>query len=208
MDNPEKLHPTVLDTGAEQLGKVYARALISAADRVKAADQVVDELGSFVDDALRSNPALATALASPRISEEEKCRVIDRLLGGKAHPVLVNFLKVMGRRGRLGYVAAVRDAADSLRDEMLGRMVAEVRTAVPLGDDLRASVVKKIGGSTGKEIRLVEVVDPDLVGGMVIRLGDTIFDGSVSNQISKLARQVKSGFSRELVEKFSTFSSG
>ena len=84
MDNPEKLHPTVLDTGAEQLGKVYARALISAADRVKAADQVVDELGGFVDGALRSNPALATALASPRISEEEKCRVIDRLLGGKA----------------------------------------------------------------------------------------------------------------------------
>lgn len=203
--NPAKLHDTVLDTGAEQLGKIYARALLAAAISAGSADRVLAELNQLVDDLLRNNPQLATAFASPKITEDEKYRVIDRLLAPTCDPVLVRFLKVMAKRGRLGYLAAVRDAANDLQDEMLGRVVAEVRTAIPLAADLRQSVIERISHSTGKEVRLVEVVDAELVGGMVIRLGDTIFDGSVSNRINKLGRRVRAGFSRELVEKFATF---
>jgi F-type H+-transporting ATPase subunit delta len=198
-------HETVLDTGAEQLGKVYAHALIGSANSAGVADEVVDQLGRFVDDYLAKNPQLVLAFSSPRIDEAEKGRVIDRLLGGEFHPVLINFLKVMARRGRLGYVSAVRDAADSLRDELLGRIVAEVRTAVPLDDSLRQTVLSRIAQATSKEVRLVEVVDDRLVGGMVIRIGDTIFDGSVANQINKLSRKVRSGFSRELLQRFDNF---
>jgi F-type H+-transporting ATPase subunit delta len=198
-------HETVLDTGAEQLGKVYAHALIGSAKSAGVADEVVDQLGRFVDDYLAKNPQLVLAFSSPRIDEVEKGRVIDRLLGGDFHPVLINFLKVMARRGRLGYVSAVRVAADSLRDELLGRIVAEVRTAVPLDDSLRQTVLTRIAQATSKEVRLVEVVDDRLVGGMVIRIGDTIFDGSVANQINKLSRKVRSGFSRELLQRFDNF---
>jgi len=198
-------HETVLDTGAEQLGKIYAQALIGSADSAGVADEVVDQLGRFVDDYLAKSPQLASAFASPRIDEFEKGRVIDRLLVGEFHPVLINFLKIMARRGRLGYVAAVRVAADSLRDELLGRIVAEVRTAVPLDESLRQTVLGRIAQATSKEVRLVEVVDDRLVGGMVIRIGDTIFDGSVANQINKLSRKVRSGFSRELLQRFDNF---
>jgi len=198
-------HETVLDTGAEQLGKVYAQALIGAADSAGVADEVLDQLGGFVDGLLSGSPKLVAAFSSPRIDEFEKGRVIDRLLGADCHPVLVNFLKIMARRGRLGYVAAVRTAAESLRDEMLGRIVAEVRTAVPLDASLRQLVLDRIAQSTQKEVRLVEVVDGRLVGGMVIRVGDTIFDGSVANQINKLSRKVRSGFSRELLQRFENF---
>ncbi len=76
---------------------------------------------------------------------------------------------------------------------------------MPLDDGLREVVIGRIGASTGKTVRLVEVVDTGLVGGMVIRIGDTIFDGSVSNQINKLSRKVRSGFSRELLQRFETF---
>jgi F-type H+-transporting ATPase subunit delta len=203
--NPAKLHDTVLDTGAEQLGKIYARALLAAAISAGSTDRVLAELNQLVDDLLRNNPQLATAFASPKITEDEKYRVIDRLFGPTCDPVLVRFLKVMAKRGRLGYLAAVRDAANDLQDEMMGRVVAEVRTAVPLAADLRQAVIERISHSAGKEVRLVEVVDAELVGGMVIRLGDTIFDGSVSNRINKLGRRVRAGFSRELVEKFATF---
>jgi len=198
-------HETVLDTGAEQLGKIYAQALIGSANSAGVADEVVDQLGRFVDDYLATNPQLALAFASPRIDEIEKGRVIDRLLGGEFHPVLVVFLKVMARRGRLGYVSAVRVAADALRDELLGRIVAEVRTAVPLNESLRQTVLSRIAQSTNKQVRLVEVVDDRLVGGMVIRIGDTIFDGSVANQINKLSRKVRTGFSRELLQRFDNF---
>ncbi len=199
------IHETVLDTGAEQLGKIYAQALIGSANSAGVADEVVDQLGRFVDEYLAKNPQLVLAFSSPRIDEVEKGRVIDRLLVGEFHPVLINFLKVMARRGRLGYVSAVRVAADSLRDELLGRIVAEVRTAVSLDDSLRQMVLSRIAQATSKEVRLVEVVDDRLVGGMVIRIGDTIFDGSVANQINKLSRKVRSGFSRELLQRFDNF---
>ncbi len=198
-------HETVLDTGAEQLGKIYAQAIVGAADAAGATDEVLGQLGQLVDEYLAHSPQLAAAFASPRIDEEDKARVIDRLFGDQFHPVLIKFLKVMGRRGRLGYVAAIRTAADSLRDEMLGRMIAEARTAVPLEDSLRQTILNRIVAATGKQVRLVEIVDPHLVGGMVIRVGDTVFDGSVANQINKLAKKVRSGFSRELLQRFETF---
>jgi len=203
--NQVKLHDTVLDTGAEQLGKVYARALVGAADAAGVADEVIGQLDRYVDELLKEHPPLALALASPRISEEEKGRILDRLIGESCHPVLVRFLKIMAKRGRLGYAPAVRDSARQLQDEILGRVTAEVRTALPLTDDLRQEVLQRIGASTARQVRLVEVVDPGLVGGMVIRLGDTIFDGSISNRIQKLSRRVRAGFSRELVEKFASF---
>lgn len=198
-------HSTVLDTGAEQLGKVYAQALVGSADAAGVADEVLGQLGRFVDEVLTGSPQLTAALASPRIDAEDKARVIDRLFGEQFHPILIKFLKVMGRRGRLGYVRAVRVAADALRDEMLGRLSAEVRTAVPLDDALRQTVLSRVTAATGKQVRLVERVDPDLVGGMVIRIGDTVFDGSVSNQIDKLSKRVRSGFSRELLQRFEAF---
>lgn len=198
-------HETVLDTGAEQLGKLYAQALVGSADAAGVADEVLSQLGQFVDEYLAGSPQLVAALASPRIAEEDKARVIDRLLGEEFHPILIKFLKVMGRRGRLGHIAAVRTAADSLRDEMLGRTIAEVRTAIPLEESLRQTILDRITAATGKQVRLVEIVDPQLVGGMVIRVGDTVFDGSVANQINKLSKNVRRGFSRELLQRFETF---
>jgi F-type H+-transporting ATPase subunit delta len=198
-------HNTVLDTGAEQVGKVYAQALVSSADAAGVADEVLSQLGQVIDEVLANSPQLATALASPRIGEEDKSRVIDRLFGSQVHPILVKFLKVMARRGRLQYLSAVRTAADSLRDQMLGRTIAEVRTAVPLEDSLRQTILGRIAAATNKQVRLIEIVDPQLVGGMVIRVGDTVFDGSVANQINKLSKKVRSGFSRELLQRFETF---
>ncbi len=199
-------HETVLDPGAEQVGKTYARALIGAAARAGVADDVLGQLDTLVDGYLASSDKLAAAFASPRIDEAEKSRIIDRLFGGEFHPVLINFLKVMGKRDRLGYVAAVRTASESLRDEMLGRVVAEVRTAIPLDDHSRNNVISRLSNTLGKQVRLVETVDPSLIGGMVVRVGDTVFDSSVANQIEKLSRKAKDGFSRELLKRFESFS--
>ena len=199
-------HETVLDPGAEQVGKTYARALINAAASAGVADEVLAQLRTLVDGYLAGSTKLAAALASPRIDETEKGRIIDRLFKGEFHPLLVNFLKVMGKRGRLGYVAAVRTAADSIHDEILGRVVAEVRTAMPLDDQTRSMVINRLSSVIQKQVRLKETVDPSLIGGMVVRVGDTVFDSSVANQIDKMARKARDGFSRELLRRFESFS--
>ena len=199
-------HETVLDTGAEQLGKTYARALIGAAQNAGVADQVVEQLGRLVDEYLSKSPELRAAFASPRIDEAEKVRVIDRIFGDDVDPVLLKFLKVMASRGRLGYVSAVRKAAETIHDEMMGRVVASVRTAVPLNDELRSQIAGQLGAMMNKQVRLRESVDPELIGGMIIRIGDRVFDSSVANRLNKLARSARQGFSSQLMERFQQFS--
>ena len=199
-------HETVLDTGAEQLGKTYAQALIAAAKNAGVADDVINQLNQLVDEALAKCPSLQAAFASPRVDEAEKVRVIDRLLGDEFHPVLIKFLKVMASRERLGYLQAVRVAAESIYDEMLDRVVATVKTAVPLTDDLRKQITSDLGQFTGKEVKLRESVDTELIGGMIVRIGDQVFDSSVANRLNKLGRKARTGFSSQLSSKLSQFS--
>lgn len=198
-------HDTVLDTGAEQLGKTYARALVGAAKNAGVADEVIGQLDRLVDEYLGGSPQLRAAFASPRVDQADKLRVIDRLFGDQLNPILVKFLKVMAGRDRLAYVHAVRDAADNLHDEMMGRVVASVRTAVPLDDALRSQISDRIGSIMNKEVRLRESVDPELIGGMVIRVGDRVFDSSVSNQLDKMAKRTRAGFASQLLHKFQQF---
>ncbi len=203
-------HETVLDTGAEKLGKTYARALIAAAKNQGdgVADTIVNQLAMIVDDYLGHNPQLRDAFASPRVSHAEKVRVIDRIFGDELHPTLLKFLKVMASRDRLGYVYAVRNAADEIFDDMMGRVVASVQTAVPLDDVTRSQVIERLGSVMNAEIKLRESVDPELIGGMVIRIGDRVFDSSVQNRLNKLAVKVRRGFSSKLLERFDQFISG
>ncbi|MDB4477007.1 ATP synthase F1 subunit delta [Rhodopirellula sp.] len=200
-------HDTVLDTGAEQLGKTYARALIGAAKSAGIADKIIEQLGVVVDECLGTSPQLRAAFASPQIDDSEKIKVIDRLFGEDFDPVLVKFLKVMAGRGRLAHVDAVRVAADAIHDEMLGRLVATVQTAVPLDDALRSTIEEQLGSIMQKQVRLSESVDPDLIGGMVIRVGDRVFDSSVSNRLDTLARRTRSGFSSQLLQRFGELTS-
>ncbi len=200
-------HETVLDTGAEQLGKTYARALIGVAQNAGVAEQVVEQLRRLVDEYLDGSPELAAAFASPRIDIEEKTRVIDRVFGDEFHPILVKFLKVMAGRERLGYVHAVRNAAEAQVDEMMGRVLAEIRTAVPLDDAMRSQVSEQLASVLNKEVRLRETVDPDLIGGMVVRVGDSVFDNSVANRLDKVARRARDGFASHLLQKFQQFTS-
>ena len=200
-------HETVLDTGAEQLGKTYARALIGAAQNAGVAEQVVSQLTQLADEYLAGSPKLAAAFASPRIETEEKVRVIDRVFGDEFHPILVKFLKVMAGRDRLGYVTAVSRAAESIYDDMMGRVLAEVRTAVPLDDAMRSQIASQLGKTLNKDVRLKESVDPDLIGGIVVRVGDTVFDNSVANSLDKVARRARDGFSSQLLQKFNQFTS-
>lgn len=200
-------HETVLDTGAEQLGKTYAQALINAAHNAGAADQVLEQLGILVDEYLAASPQLSAAFASPRIDDAEKSRVIDKLFGEQFHPVLVKFLKVMAQRKRLAYVRAVRDAAEDIHDEMLGRVLATVRTAVPLDDALRGQITERLGAVMNKQVRLRETVDPDLIGGMLIRVGDRVYDSTVANRLQKMAKHTREGFATQLMQKFEQFTS-
>ncbi len=201
-------HETVLDPGAEHLGRIYAQALVAAAIKADVADTVVEQLEQVCWDVINEHPELAMAFASPRVDAKEKSKIIDRLFADKLDVTLLRFLKVVAGRGRLGQLSYIADAAREIRDEALGRLVAEVRTAVPLTDELRASIVQRLGDAWQREIVLRERVDPEIVGGLLIRVGDTVYDTSVAGRLETMAKKSRQVFARKLIETSDRFASG
>ncbi|MDQ4108043.1 MAG: ATP synthase F1 subunit delta [Actinomycetota bacterium] len=165
----------------------YAQALLSVADAEGALDRVQDELYAFAKSVERQGD-LREALTDAALPLERKRAVIDELLGARAHPLtatLVGFLVDAGQARRIGPIAEelAREAAH--RSE---RTLAEVRSAVPLTEAQRSRLADALRNATGHPVELKVDVDPSVMGGVVARVGDEVFDGSVASRLTE-ARQ-------------------
>jgi F-type H+-transporting ATPase subunit delta len=183
MDEPR--HTTVLDTGLQHLGMVYARALLGAAEKAGQTDAVLDELQSLVRDVLDRLPHFEAALASPRVPFEAKEQLLDRAFRGRMNPVLLNFAKILALRGRFDTIRPVQSAARRLLNELRNLVEVRVVSAEPLDRTTRDMIASRLAGLLGRNVDVHPQVDPELVGGMVIRIGDTVYDGSIANQLRR-----------------------
>lgn len=183
-------HETVLDTSAQQLAGVYAKALLGATEAAGQTEAVVEELDSLVSDVLDRLPKFDAVLSSNMVSHEDKLGMIDRSLGGRASPLLINFLKVLSARGRLGILRPIRAAVQTQLDEMRGRVRVQVRTAQPIDDALAARIADTVRAMLGGQPILERHTDENLIGGVVLRVGDTVYDASVSTQLEQMRTQM------------------
>jgi F-type H+-transporting ATPase subunit delta len=181
------------DRGRQHVATVYAKGLIGAAEKQGLTPLVIEELDSLIDDVLGGLPKFFAALSYPRITAEEKQHMLDQAFAGKMHPLLLNFLKVLARHERLDCLYEIRKSAVSLYNELQGQVEVEVRTAEPLSADLLSQVKQQLTVSLGKHIDLQAQVDAKLMGGMVVRVGDTVYDGSLLNRLEQMrARTLES----------------
>jgi F-type H+-transporting ATPase subunit delta len=169
----------------------YAHALLSIAEGEGVLDRVQDELYAFAKSVER-HADLREALTDAALPSARKKAVIDELLGERAHPLtatLVGFLVDAGQARRIGPITEelAREAAH--RSE---RTLAEVRAAVPLTDEQRSRLADALTKATGHPVELKVDVDPSVVGGVVARVGDEVFDGSVASRLAE-ARQYLMG---------------
>lgn len=181
---------TQVDIGAQRVGVVYAKALLAAAQSSGNVAEVMEELDSLVNDVLLKHPDIDAAMGSGMISNEDKVLMVDRVFGGKVTQTFSNFLKVLSSHGRGGYLRAIQQAAHDLYDEMQGRVRVLLTTATPLDPALAGRIVERLRGATGAEPVLVQVVDPGLIGGIIFRIGDTVYDGSISTQLEQVRSQM------------------
>lgn len=179
-----------IDVGAMAVGALYAKALLGATEQAGITEAVIGELDSLVDDVLVPHPKFEALLASDMIGEDERNALLDRVFGGRASPLFLNFLKVLSRHGRGGSLQAIRKAAHLQLDELRGRVRVVVTTATPLDTLLAGTIRDQLRGLLTVEPVLVQRTQPELIGGLMLRIGDTVYDGSISAQLERVRTQM------------------
>jgi len=178
------------DVGVEHIGNVYAKGLINAAEKAGQTAAVIADFDALISEILNRFPKLEAIWVSALVSPEDKSGIMDRLLGGRMSPLLVNFVKVVARHGRLDCLRVIHSQTHILYDKLKNRIRVRLTTATPLSPALVDSIVKSLRSKLGGEPVLEQVTDPKLIGGIVLRLGDTVYDGSIANQLENLRQQV------------------
>ncbi|REK19068.1 MAG: ATP synthase F1 subunit delta [Planctomycetota bacterium] len=177
------------DVGAQKVAAVYAKAFLATAEKSGQLDQMVDEVHS-VADVLREYPRAEELFASALVPHEEKVQMLDRVFGSKVSPQVLDFLKVLSRNGRLGIVPTVSLELQSLYNQLRGRIRVDVLTASPMEAGVSRNLENSLRQILGGEPQVASSVEPGLIGGVVLRVGDTVYDGSVARQLEQVREQM------------------
>ena len=172
----------------EEIAAVYARSLFEVAQEHNKLDTVRDELGTFAD-AVDANRELQTFFFSPYFSTAEKSDGLDRAVSG-ADPIVVNFLKLLIENHRTPVIFRVRRVFDELWLQENKRLPVQVTSAVALDTATVTLIGDRIAEQTGQKIDITSTVDSDILGGLVVRVGNSILDASVRNRLEQLRKQV------------------
>jgi F-type H+-transporting ATPase subunit delta len=172
----------------EEIAQVYSRSLFEVAKEHDKLDRLRDELGAFAD-ALAQSRELSVFFFSPYFSTEEKKDGLRRTVVD-ADPTLVSFLRVLIENHRLPVIHRVRRQFDVLWDHENRRLPVEVTSAVELEQSVVEALQTRIREQTGQNVQLQSIVEPDILGGIVLRVGNSILDGSVRHRLEQLRREV------------------
>ena len=196
---------TSVDTGQQYLAAVYAKALLGATERAGNTEAVLEELEALLSEVFQQLPKLESTLTSPRVGQAEKLRLLELAIGSRVSRSLLDFLKVLARRGRLDCLRAISRAARQQLNEIRGRVEVTLVTAEPLGEDSKRQAAERLQTALGQQIDLSTSVDPDLIGGAIVRVGDTIFDGSVINRLEQMRRTAHTNSAQKMRDELDRF---
>jgi F-type H+-transporting ATPase subunit delta len=172
----------------EEIAQVYARSLFEAAQEHDKLDEVREQVGEFAD-ALEENKDLSLFFFSPYFSTKDKKEGLEKGVEG-ADELVVNFLDLLLESHRMPAVHRIRRELDRLWAEEHKLLPVQVTTAIELDDSVIDKIGDKIGEQTGRKVQLRSTVDPEILGGIVLRVGNSILDASIRNRLNQLRRQV------------------
>jgi F-type H+-transporting ATPase subunit delta len=175
----------------EELAQVYARSLFEVAREQGKLDVLREQVGQFAD-ALNEHRELAVFFFSPYFSTKEKQEGLARLLDG-ADPVFVNFLVLLIENHRMPVIYRIRQEYERLWDEENKTLPVEITSAIALDQETTESLGRTIGERAGRRVTLAARVDPDILGGIIVRVGNSILDASIRNRLEQLRRHVAQG---------------
>ncbi|MGQ9769904.1 MAG: ATP synthase F1 subunit delta [Thermogutta sp.] len=178
------------DVTVERIAAVYAESFLNAAEKNTDPAAAVAELDWIVEDVLKPYPKFADILGSNIISHEEKVGIIERVFKGRVSALVLNFLKVLARRGRLDIFLPIVRAIHEEMDRRNGIIPVRVVTAAPLDESLSQQLEGRLRDLVKGQPRISHRIDPRVIGGIVIEIGDKVIDASVSGQLERLRKQI------------------
>jgi len=203
---PRKLHPTVLDTSAVRIARVYAQALHDAAEATGQLAAVIEEYESLVRDVLTKHPDVERMLGSGIINRVHKAAVIRSGFEGRASIILLNYLLVLNDHSRLPLLRPVLDELRAIRDQRLGIVPVHVQTAVPLDAHQEKELRDRLAALVAGQPVIHSHTDADLLGGIIIRVGDTVYDASIRSQLKRMREQLIQRSTHEIQSRRDQFS--
>jgi F-type H+-transporting ATPase subunit delta len=180
------------ERGTRKMARVYAQALLEAAVPQNAEREVFDELAGIFEMLDRhGDERIAVLLTSRAVPRRQKAELIREAFEGRVHPLLYNFLLVLNDRGRMEMLRVILQELQTTLDNVAGRVRVIVRSAVPLDDGHRERLRQQLQSVlAGREPVLKESVDPSLLGGLVVQVGDRVFDASVRARLDAIRTQL------------------
>lgn len=170
---------------AQEVAKKYSTALFNIVREKSLIDEAFKQFEEL-DALINKDDTLLQFLLAPHILDQHKLALVRDVFGERLNPLFLEFLLVLIRKHRIGYL---HDICEEFRErvaEARGMLVAKVTTVTPMNDDQRRQLIERLTGKTGKTIELEEKIDPKILGGMIIILGDQIIDGSVRHHLAIL----------------------
>ena len=172
----------------EEIASVYARSLFEVAKEHDALDEIHDQLGQFADE-LDTNRELQVFFFSPYFSSAEKKDGVQKVIEN-GDEYLVRFLELLAERHRMPALFRIRKEFDRLWAEENRLLPVTITSAVELEEDTVKDLARKIEDQTGRQIELTTHVDPNLIGGLQMRVGNMVYDATIKNRLEKLRREV------------------
>lgn len=174
---------SVFDVDVEKLATVYAQAALDAAGDKE--DEVLEDLRGIVTEVLDPNPDMEQIFGSALVSIDEKLEMLDRLFGSRVADKTLSFLKVLTKHDRLGVLRQVVRVAGDLWEQRSNRVPVQLELAMELDSALQREIVSSLQKSLGIEPVVTTKINPDLIGGFVVRVGDKVYDASTRSSLER-----------------------
>jgi F-type H+-transporting ATPase subunit delta len=186
------------DVSEQRLARIYAEALLDLCETDQCVPEVLEELRELVGSVLPRDPTLEAFFVSGAVGRHKRAEVLTQAFKDRSHPVVLQFLLVLNDHDRLFLVREVVRELVMLDDRRHRRFPVQVRTAVPLAGDQQQRLVENLQKTFRMEPIINVTVDPSILGGMILRVGDWLFDGSVRNRLNILRKQLVESSSHEI----------
>ncbi len=194
---PTRVPHVFEEPGAQSIAAVYASAMLDAQDESDG-EQRITELGEFVTDLLDTQPTFEAMLNSPRVPRAEKLSLLEKAVFPHASPFFVSLLKVLTARDRLDLIRAIHLVSMTEQEKRLGQRKVQIRTARELSDSQVDQIRHALREKLSAEPVLHVEIDPTLIGGLVIQVGDTVYDSSLRNRLGQLQSRLRQRYVHEI----------